>query len=168
MIKCRSTLHGRLSTGHALQFYPHASLLGLGFSLGANILTWSVAEEGESYRLVSACVLASMCIPSPFTHFSLLIREFQPWDILNAGYAYALEPFTSSRPTRVVRSLEDNWFARHVYSKSLAAGLKKIFRGHLASSPIPALLRLSRTHDILIQLAHLRALCRPLSAVPIR
>ncbi|KAI9459018.1 AB-hydrolase YheT [Russula earlei] len=38
--------------------YPHAPLLGIGFSLGANILTRYVAEEGESCRLVSACALA--------------------------------------------------------------------------------------------------------------
>ena len=73
------------------QLYPHAPLLGLGFSLGANILTRYVAEEGESCRLVSACALASVCILSPFTHFSLLIREIQPWDILKAGHAYVLE-----------------------------------------------------------------------------
>jgi len=38
--------------------YPNAPLVGIGFSLGANILTRYVAEEGESCRLVSACVLA--------------------------------------------------------------------------------------------------------------
>jgi hypothetical protein len=46
------------------QLYPHAPLLGLGFSLGANILTRYVAEEGESCRLVSACTLACVCIRS--------------------------------------------------------------------------------------------------------
>ena len=54
------------------QFYPHALLLGLGFSLSANILTRCVAEEGESCRLVSACTLAGVCT---FTHFSLLIHD---------------------------------------------------------------------------------------------
>ena len=88
------------------QFYPHALLLELGFSLGANILTRYVAEEGKSCRLVSACALASVCILSfsPFTHFSLLICWFQPWDILKAGHAYVLEAFTSSQPTDTRRA----------------------------------------------------------------
>ncbi|KAH9995425.1 AB-hydrolase YheT [Russula compacta] len=40
------------------QMYPDAPLLGVGFSLGANLLTRYVAEESESCRLVSACVLS--------------------------------------------------------------------------------------------------------------
>ena len=33
---------------YVAQLYPHAPLLGLGFSLGANVMTRYVAEEGES------------------------------------------------------------------------------------------------------------------------
>ncbi|KAI9446477.1 AB-hydrolase YheT [Lactarius indigo] len=49
--------------------YPRAPLLGLGFSLGANVLTRYVAEEGEECRLTSACVLAC------------------PWDLTENAYA---------------------------------------------------------------------------------
>ena len=59
----------RQAMPYIAQFYPHAPLLGLGFSLGANILTRHVAEEGESCRLVSACALPSVRILSPFTFF---------------------------------------------------------------------------------------------------
>ncbi|RDB26320.1 hypothetical protein Hypma_006635 [Hypsizygus marmoreus] len=38
--------------------YPNAPLLGLGFSLGANVMTRYVAEEGHRSRLSSACVLS--------------------------------------------------------------------------------------------------------------
>jgi len=38
--------------------YPHAPLLGVGFSLGANVLTRYIAEEGENCRLVAGCALA--------------------------------------------------------------------------------------------------------------
>ena len=38
--------------------YPRASLLGIGFSLGANVLTRYVGEEGTKCRLKAACVLA--------------------------------------------------------------------------------------------------------------
>jgi len=38
--------------------YPKALLLGLGFSLGANVLTRYLGEEGEQSLISSACVLA--------------------------------------------------------------------------------------------------------------
>ncbi|KAJ6630779.1 AB-hydrolase YheT [Mycena sp. CBHHK59/15] len=38
--------------------YPRATLLGLGFSLGANVLIRYLAEEGEQSRLSSGCALA--------------------------------------------------------------------------------------------------------------
>jgi predicted alpha/beta-fold hydrolase len=44
--------------------YPRALLLGLGFSLGANVLTRYVAEEGEECRLISACALACVSLSS--------------------------------------------------------------------------------------------------------
>ncbi|KAI0054048.1 AB-hydrolase YheT [Auriscalpium vulgare] len=37
--------------------YPNAPLIAMGFSLGANVLTTYVAEEGEACRLTSAAVL---------------------------------------------------------------------------------------------------------------
>ncbi|KAL4067606.1 Alpha/Beta hydrolase protein [Scleroderma yunnanense] len=38
--------------------FPDAPLLGLGFSLGANVMTRYIAEEGQRCRLRSACILA--------------------------------------------------------------------------------------------------------------
>ena len=47
--------------------YPKAPLLGIGFSLGANVITRYVAEEGDGCRLVSAvalgCVRTCYCVP---------------------------------------------------------------------------------------------------------
>ena len=47
--------------------YPKAPLLGIGFSLGANVITRYVAEEGDGCRLVSAvalgCVRTCYCAP---------------------------------------------------------------------------------------------------------
>ncbi|KAJ7219250.1 Alpha/Beta hydrolase protein [Mycena pura] len=40
------------------QLYPRAPLIGLGFSLGANVLTRYLAEEGEQSRLSAGCALA--------------------------------------------------------------------------------------------------------------
>jgi uncharacterized protein len=42
--------------------YPKAPLVGLGFSLGANVLTRYLAEEGENARLASGCLLS--CVSS--------------------------------------------------------------------------------------------------------
>lgn len=42
--------------------YPKAPLLGVGFSLGANVLTRYVGEEGVNSRLKAAAVLA--CVRS--------------------------------------------------------------------------------------------------------
>jgi predicted alpha/beta-fold hydrolase len=49
--------------------YPKARLLGVGFSLGANVLTRYLAETGTKSRLASGCVLACVRIPiSQQTH----------------------------------------------------------------------------------------------------
>ena len=57
---------------HALLYishrYPQALLLGLGFSLGANVLTRYVAEEGEECILISACVLACVSFFSSYRY----------------------------------------------------------------------------------------------------
>lgn len=58
--------------------YPNAPLLGLGFSLGANVLTRYLAEEGSRSRIISGCALA--CVtktfllhPQCFTYFHFSI-----------------------------------------------------------------------------------------------
>ncbi len=40
------------------QQFPDAPLLGLGFSLGANVLTRYLGEEGINSKIHSGCVLA--------------------------------------------------------------------------------------------------------------
>ena len=42
--------------------YPKALLLGIGFSLGANVLTRYLGEEGAQSRISSACVLGCVCL----------------------------------------------------------------------------------------------------------
>ena len=48
--------------------YPDAPLLGLGFSLGSNVLTRYLAEEGDESLLQSACVLACVSAKSCTCH----------------------------------------------------------------------------------------------------
>ena len=42
---------------YVAQRYPNAPLLGLGFSLGANVIVRYLAEEGERSRLRAGCAL---------------------------------------------------------------------------------------------------------------
>lgn len=48
----------RQELAYIRSLYPNAPLIGLGFSLGANVLTRYVAEEGEESRLVAGCAVA--------------------------------------------------------------------------------------------------------------
>lgn len=52
----------RVALLYIQQRYPNARLLGLGFSLGANVLTRYIAEEGNHCRLAAACVLACVSL----------------------------------------------------------------------------------------------------------
>lgn len=61
---------------HISKLYPEAPLLGVGFSLGANILVRYLAEEGDRSRFKAACVLG--CVSG----FSLLL--FDTYHMLTA------------------------------------------------------------------------------------
>lgn len=48
----------RVAVMHIANRYPKARLLGIGFSLGANVLTRYLAEEGTQSRLAAGCAVA--------------------------------------------------------------------------------------------------------------
>lgn len=48
----------RQALKYITHLYPNAPLLGLGFSLGANVLTRYLGEEREATRLRAVCCLA--------------------------------------------------------------------------------------------------------------
>lgn len=48
----------RVALMYIAHTYPNASLLGIGFSMGANVLTRYLAEEGNQSRLIAGCALA--------------------------------------------------------------------------------------------------------------
>ncbi|TFK80926.1 AB-hydrolase YheT [Polyporus arcularius HHB13444] len=54
----------RVAVMFITKMYPRARLIGVGFSLGANVLTRYVAQEGPNCRLAAGCALGS------------------PWDLL--------------------------------------------------------------------------------------
>ncbi|KZT05357.1 AB-hydrolase YheT [Laetiporus sulphureus 93-53] len=48
----------RVAVYYIRKRYPRAPLIGVGFSLGANVLTRYMSEEGENCRMIAGCVLA--------------------------------------------------------------------------------------------------------------
>lgn len=56
---------------HISQRWPNAPLLGVGFSLGANVLTRYLAEEGDRSRLISGCAIGCVSILNLFSRTSI-------------------------------------------------------------------------------------------------
>lgn len=53
----------RVAVMFITKMYPRARLIGVGFSLGANVLTRYVAQEGPNCRLAAGCALGSVSPP---------------------------------------------------------------------------------------------------------
>ncbi|TBU42161.1 AB-hydrolase YheT [Dichomitus squalens] len=65
---CGNTDDARQALMYISHRYPKAKLIGLGFSLGANILVRYLAQEGEQSRLIAGCALGC------------------PWDLHSVSY----------------------------------------------------------------------------------
>ncbi|KAF8968131.1 AB-hydrolase YheT [Flammula alnicola] len=85
--------------------YPDAPLVGLGFSLGSNVLTRYLGEEGDRSRLQSGCVLA--CSHVLRSMYSLLIIS---------------PPFFSS--------LVNSFTGRYLYSRGMGSNLVRLVKHH--------------------------------------
>ncbi len=60
----------RQSLIYISHLFPEAPLLGIGFSLGANVMTRYIAEEGENSRLRSGCALS--CVSRSYVFEELI------------------------------------------------------------------------------------------------
>ncbi|KAI0640880.1 AB-hydrolase YheT [Trametes meyenii] len=65
---CGNTDDARQALMYIAQRYPRGRLIGLGFSLGANVLVRYLAQEGEQSRLAAGCALGC------------------PWDLHSVSY----------------------------------------------------------------------------------
>ena len=114
--------------------YPRAPLLGLGFSLGANVLTRYVAEEGEKCRLVSACALACVRLSS-FNEVGSLRASLShgiSWQTqTRASVLTTLSAFQT--PAHTHRSLHSSWFNRNIYAKGMGRNLRHLVLRHVDS-----------------------------------
>ncbi|KZT66449.1 AB-hydrolase YheT [Daedalea quercina L-15889] len=61
----------RMAVYYIRKKYPRAPLIGVGFSIGANILARYLAEEGEDSRMIAGCTL---CSPSNVAENSDLLE----------------------------------------------------------------------------------------------
>ncbi|KAI0781038.1 AB-hydrolase YheT [Trametes elegans] len=71
------------------KLYPRAPLIGIGFSLGANVLTRYLAEEGERSRLIAGCALA--CPWDLVASSDHLQKHFLHRNVYSAGMAQNLQ-----------------------------------------------------------------------------
>jgi len=83
---CREAIH------HIQYKYPNAPIFAIGYSLGANILTKYLAEEGNQSRITSAVCI---CVPFDFTACARLFKKtiFQAYDriLARAMIGYVLK-----------------------------------------------------------------------------
>lgn len=114
--------------------YPKAPLLGLGFSLGANVLTRYLAEEGDESRLRSGCVLACVGTTNPqFCYVYSRSVYSQPWDLLANSEMCVSIRYRSGCLANKIYSMEGDWFHRMTYSRGMAGNLKVLLKRHQAA-----------------------------------
>lgn len=128
------------------QKYPNAPLVGLGFSLGANILTRYLGEEGTRSRLIAGIALA--CVSTSPNHskdtnadegtLSLHSALGRPEEhgtvsvLCGAMVKQETPPLTES--AFPIFSLNTDFIHRNLYSKALGANLVALFKHHRQSS----------------------------------
>ena len=101
-------------------------MLGIGFSLGANVITRYVAEEGEMCRLVSAVALGCVRIYYHILWTDVHMRIYSHGtyaEMQHGEYIKLLFDFSLT-----VGRLESNWFNREVYSKAMGRNLQSVLR----------------------------------------
>lgn len=125
--------------------FPKARLIGIGFSLGANVIIRYIAQEGHSSRLRAGCTLGSVSVP--FLSFSLIIhhpstkhhhntaddascfvalgRTMECYEVrLFFRFTTICRPVTDQQVSFYsIDRLDRSFFLRNVYSKSMGTNL---------------------------------------------
>ncbi|KAM5538983.1 hypothetical protein V8D89_007206 [Ganoderma adspersum] len=105
----------RMAVMYIAKQYPRAPLIGVGFSLGANVLTRYLAQEGSSSRLVAGCALGC------------------PWDLVASSDRLESRLFHRLVYSRGMAQNLQNLVARHkdALSKFPESMLWRSFQAHL-------------------------------------
>lgn len=116
--------------------YPNAPLVGIGFSLGANVLTRYLGEEGIRSRLVAGLALACVRIfPLIYVWLSYLqyyCFSLGTWKRTCRGALHCPNDHLPSDLPQHDR-LDKDFISRNVYSKALGANLMALFKSHCES-----------------------------------
>ncbi|KAI5886093.1 AB-hydrolase YheT [Schizophyllum commune H4-8] len=94
----------RQELAYIRSLYPNAPLIGLGFSLGANVLTRYLAEEGEESRLVAGCAVA--CPWNLLDDCNGLLNTFLGTQIYSKGMARSLRKIVKRNRTAFASGAE--------------------------------------------------------------
>lgn len=113
--------------------FPGAPLLGLSFSLGANVMTRYIAEEGMHCRFQSACVLG--CVRCTFCFAG---GEINPLRYAAVGFDSKCPQVSICLDSRsglrsVVTRLDSSYIGRYVYSRGMGQNLVNTLRQHSSS-----------------------------------
>ncbi|TVY60745.1 putative esterase [Lachnellula suecica] len=95
LYNARATWDTRMMVKWLRKTFPNRPLFGIGFSLGANILTNYIGEEGSNCMLKAAVVCSN------------------PWNLEVGSMA-----------------LQRTWLSREIYSKTMAANMKRLIELH--------------------------------------
>ncbi|KAG7445503.1 AB-hydrolase YheT [Guyanagaster necrorhizus] len=121
------------------QLYPKAPLLGLGFSLGANVIVRYLAEEKEHSRLSSACVLACpivvLWMRKEASDFVINRKFGTPVQVRITWFMIKFRPLSSiaKRPWDLSKNndaMESTLWGKYVYSKGMASNLLRLLSRH--------------------------------------
>ncbi|KAL1739432.1 Alpha/Beta hydrolase protein [Schizophyllum fasciatum] len=116
----------RQELAYIRSLYPDAPLIGLGFSLGANVLTRYLAEEGEESRLVAGCAVA--CPWNLLDDCNGLLNTFLGTQLYSKGMACSLRKIVKRNKTAFTAGPE------HAAAVEAALALKrptlKVFDDH--------------------------------------
>lgn len=108
--------------------YPRSTLLGLGFSAGANVMTRYLADEGEKSRISAACMISCVGIYTLSAICeSLCQRSHGIWlqTVISTSF-YRLK--TSSVLT--LGSLQASWFRSFVYGRAMGRNMRALIQIH--------------------------------------
>lgn len=118
--------------------YPEAPLIGIGFSLGANILTRYLGEEGPQSRLrgglVLACVRLLLYVSEGLPLMSLFLSRHSLGIRRRTVIGLCLGSIVAEpAKTNTFDRLQYEFIPKHVYSKALGGNQLAMFKSHRTS-----------------------------------
>lgn len=123
----------RQALRYIAQLYPDALILGVGFSLGANVLIRYLGEEREQSRIHAACALGCVrfLISSPILATMLIVSSISSHGIYKrtARGVYFIACTCIVLNVFFAR-LQSSFLGSHIYSKAMGKNLLRLLKRH--------------------------------------